>query len=133
MLRSLARLAVVSLPCLAAACSSGGSGGGECTGNGNEALRTCAAGPVVHGVDVSYYQGTVNWAQVKASGRAFAFARVSDGLSVIDAQFAGLEDVRRVKAAESEGLEGVIIGKALYTGAVDLAEAMRVAHSEIED
>ncbi|MBE7554001.1 MAG: 1-(5-phosphoribosyl)-5-[(5-phosphoribosylamino)methylideneamino]imidazole-4-carboxamide isomerase [Anaerolineales bacterium] len=43
---------------------------------------------------------------------------------------AGIEDVQRVKAVEHEGVEGLIIGKALYTGAVDLAEAMRIAHKE---
>lgn len=43
---------------------------------------------------------------------------------------AGIEDVRRVKAVEHEGVEGLIIGKALYTGAVDLAEAMRIARGE---
>ncbi len=42
---------------------------------------------------------------------------------------ADLDDVRRVKAVETEGIEGVIIGKALYTGQVDLAEAMRIAHA----
>ena len=35
-----------------------------------------------------------------------------------------LEDVRRLKA---EGLYGAIIGKAYYTGAVDLREAIEVA------
>jgi phosphoribosylformimino-5-aminoimidazole carboxamide ribotide isomerase len=43
---------------------------------------------------------------------------------------AGIEDVQRVKAVEHEGVEGLIIGKALYTGAVDLAEAMRIAHKD---
>jgi phosphoribosylformimino-5-aminoimidazole carboxamide ribotide isomerase len=43
---------------------------------------------------------------------------------------AGIEDVRRVKAVEPEGVEGLIIGKALYTGAVDLGEAMHIAHGE---
>jgi phosphoribosylformimino-5-aminoimidazole carboxamide ribotide isomerase len=41
---------------------------------------------------------------------------------------ASLEDIKRLKAVEQEGIEGVIIGKALYTGAVNLAEAMEVAH-----
>lgn len=41
---------------------------------------------------------------------------------------ASLEDVRRLKSVEHEGIEGVIIGKALYTGAVNLAEAMEIAH-----
>jgi lysozyme len=40
------------------------------------------------GIDVSSYQGEIDWARVKAAGVAFAFARISDGLDVIDAQFA---------------------------------------------
>lgn len=43
---------------------------------------------------------------------------------------AGLEDIKRLKAVEGEGIEGVIIGKALYTGAIDLAEAVAAAHGE---
>lgn len=43
---------------------------------------------------------------------------------------AGIEDVQRVKAVEHEGIEGLIIGKALYTDTVNLAEAMQVAHGE---
>jgi lysozyme len=87
MLRRFAAIAWVSLPLLAAACSSSGPGA-ECVGQGNDALKVCAAGPVVKGVDVSYYQGTVDWQKVKQSGRVFAIARVSDGLSVVDSQFA---------------------------------------------
>lgn len=41
---------------------------------------------------------------------------------------AGIEDVKKLKAVEAEGIEGLIIGKALYTGKIDLAEAVRVAH-----
>ncbi len=41
----------------------------------------------------------------------------------------GLDDVRAVKDSEAKGLEGLIIGKALYAGKVDLAEAMQVAHA----
>ena len=43
---------------------------------------------------------------------------------------AGLEDVKNVKAVEHEGVEGLIIGKALYSGAIDLAEVMRIARGE---
>jgi lysozyme len=39
------------------------------------------------GIDVSSYQGDVDWKRVKASGVVFAFARVSDGLDVIDELF----------------------------------------------
>ena len=47
---------------------------------------------------------------------------------IVSGGVAGINDVKRVKAAEAEGIEGLIIGKALYTGAVGLAEAMQVAH-----
>jgi phosphoribosylformimino-5-aminoimidazole carboxamide ribotide isomerase len=43
---------------------------------------------------------------------------------------AGLEDIKRLKAVEPAGIEGVIMGQALYSGAIDLAEAVRVAHGE---
>lgn len=49
---------------------------------------TCAGPSVVHGVDVSTYQGTIMWSQVKAAGIDFAFARISDGTTHPDAQFA---------------------------------------------
>ena len=47
-----------------------------------------AADPLLQGVDVSSYNGVVDWNQVAASGRTFAFARVSDGLNVVDSTFA---------------------------------------------
>jgi lysozyme len=72
---------------LGAGCSSTSAPENACTGNSGEALTVCAAGPTVKGVDVSVYQGTVNWKSVKASGRAFAFARVSDGLDYPDSKF----------------------------------------------
>ena len=40
---------------------------------------------------------------------------------------ASLDDIRRAKAREADGIEGVIIGKALYTGRVDLHQALAVA------
>ena len=51
-------------------------------------LRTCAKGGTLTGIDVSYYQGTVDWAKVKGDGRTFAFARASDGLNYPDTKFA---------------------------------------------
>ena len=40
---------------------------------------------------------------------------------------ASIEDVKKVMAREQDGIEGVIIGKALYAGKVDLKEALAVA------
>lgn len=71
-----------------AGCSSEAPVGDDCLGSASSALRTCAKGATVTGIDVSYYQGTVNWAQVKGAGRAFAFARISDGLNYPDTKFA---------------------------------------------
>lgn len=72
----------------ATGCSSDAEPSNECLGDSAAALRTCAAGPTLQGVDVSYYQGTINWSSVKAAGRTFAFARVSDGVNYPDSKFA---------------------------------------------
>ena len=52
------------------------------------AARICANGPTVKGIDVSYYQGTVDWAAAKADGVEFAFIRLSDGEVFRDPKFA---------------------------------------------
>lgn len=78
------------------ACSSACSIAGGCSprpekacARAASALTVCPAGAVVQGIDVSSYQGAVSWPQARASGITFAFARVSDGATVPDAQFAG--------------------------------------------
>lgn len=45
-------------------------------------------GPRAEGVDVSRWQGTIDWARVAGAGQAFGIARVSDGLNTRDATFA---------------------------------------------
>jgi phosphoribosylformimino-5-aminoimidazole carboxamide ribotide isomerase len=50
------------------------------------------------------------------------------GLRVIaSGGVASLDDIRRVRAEADAGIEGVIAGQALYTGALDLSEALQVA------
>jgi lysozyme len=39
------------------------------------------------GIDVSHYQGTVNWGAVKAAGCSFAFAKATEGTGVGDSLF----------------------------------------------
>jgi lysozyme len=46
-----------------------------------------AAGPI-HGVDVSGWQGQVDWGAVQRSGRAFAFAKATEGATFVDSTFA---------------------------------------------
>jgi phosphoribosylformimino-5-aminoimidazole carboxamide ribotide isomerase len=61
---------------------------------------------------------------------ACAALAAESGLAVIaSGGVASLEDVRRVKAVEAVGVEGVIIGKALYAGQVDLIQALGVVRS----
>lgn len=50
--------------------------------------RVCQGAVVVTGTDVSVYQGAVDWAQVRDGGQEFAIARVSDGTTHRDSQFA---------------------------------------------
>jgi lysozyme len=40
------------------------------------------------GIDVSHYQGTVSWQEVRQAGIEFAFAKATDGLTWTDPQFA---------------------------------------------
>lgn len=58
-------------------------------GVGEQALtRECAtvANPV-RGIDVSRWQGTINWDRVANDGVEYAFIRISDGLTHVDGQF----------------------------------------------
>lgn len=50
--------------------------------------RQCADDATIRGIDVSYWQGTINWDRVAGDGVEFAFIRVSDGLRHVDTQFA---------------------------------------------
>ncbi|MCE9576917.1 MAG: hypothetical protein K8W52_27470 [Deltaproteobacteria bacterium] len=92
--RSLATIIALSV---ATACTVGdpdpdsraGEGLGDEGGDtGVLAARVCADGPTTFGVDVSYYNGTIDWAKAKAAGLGFAIIRVSDGTGFKDPKFA---------------------------------------------
>jgi lysozyme len=68
-------------------CGAPSEGGSEKIGWTSEPAVVCAGGSIVQGVDVSEYQGTIDWTKVHASGRGFAIARVSDGTGHPDATF----------------------------------------------
>ncbi len=40
----------------------------------------------INGIDVSHYQGTIDWHKVAASGVTFAYAKASEGVNTNDAQ-----------------------------------------------
>ena len=74
-MRSAVRTA---LACALAACADPDGEGGI----------VCGDGPTVMGIDVSSHQGEIDWAAARAGGVEFAFVRVSDGPSRLDARFA---------------------------------------------
>ncbi|MFY0643657.1 MAG: T9SS type A sorting domain-containing protein [Bacteroidia bacterium] len=41
----------------------------------------------LEGIDVSHWQGTIDWQQVHDSGKVFAYARATDGLATTDPNF----------------------------------------------
>ena len=64
-----------------------------------------------------------------------ATARLGDvtGLHVIaSGGVAGIEDIELLKDVEHFDIEGVITGQAIYTGALDLAEAIELGHRPLE-
>jgi lysozyme len=76
---------------------------GEDSSESEDALRVCADGETVAGIDVSRYQETIDWHAVKQSGKEFAFIRVSDGLNHPDSKFetnwAGAKDAGLLRGA----------------------------------
>ena len=55
------------------------------------------------------------------------------GLSVIaSGGVASIDDIHALRPVASNGIVGVVIGKALYTGAIDLAEAIAVAAAPVD-
>ncbi|MBP5738410.1 MAG: 1-(5-phosphoribosyl)-5-[(5-phosphoribosylamino)methylideneamino]imidazole-4-carboxamide isomerase [Abditibacteriota bacterium] len=54
-----------------------------------------------------------------------AMARALDIPVIASGGVASLEDIKKLIAVEDAGIEGAILGKALYTGAIDLPEAIR--------
>jgi lysozyme len=60
----------------------------ESVGSTENDLTSCATGSTLRGVDVSSYQGSVDWSAAKASGISFAFAKATEGETLVDSTFA---------------------------------------------
>jgi len=92
------RLAPLVMSCVVA--SSCGLAPSTEYGTTREAL--CPAASVVQGVDVSTYQGTIDWTTAKGTGLAFAIARISDGTdldSTFATNWAGMKSAGLVRGA----------------------------------
>jgi len=48
-----------------------------------------SAATPIHGIDVSNWQGQVDWGAVRRTGRLFAFAKATEGRTYVDPTFAG--------------------------------------------
>jgi lysozyme len=83
----IALFALVAAGAASSVAACGSSSEDACSSNAS-ALTVCAKGAVIKGVDVSYYQGTIDWVKVKGAGIDFAISRVSDGVGFIDPKFA---------------------------------------------
>ncbi len=53
----------------------------------SDGIVICPDGATLDGIDVSYWQGSVDWYDVANDGIDFAFVRVSDGLTYYDTEF----------------------------------------------
>ncbi|MEL7565603.1 MAG: 1-(5-phosphoribosyl)-5-[(5-phosphoribosylamino)methylideneamino]imidazole-4-carboxamide isomerase [Dehalobacterium sp.] len=51
---------------------------------------------------------------------------------IISGGVASLEDIKKICRMEEPGISGVIIGKAIYAGTVDLKEAIKIGRGEID-
>ena len=47
----------------------------------------CIGGTTVQGIDVSVWQGGINWGSVKDAGVKYAYARATNGTKIIDSTF----------------------------------------------
>jgi lysozyme len=47
----------------------------------------CAPGTTTPGIDVSHWDGTINWAAVSGAGIQFAFMKATEGTTFVDPQF----------------------------------------------
>ena len=61
---------------------------GDSVGDESYAMTLCPKGSVLEGIDVSHYDGNIDWASVKQSGREFAIMKASEGDGYVDPTFA---------------------------------------------
>ena len=56
-------------------------------GQVQQQMAVCADGPTVYGIDVSRFQGTIDWQKVKDSGVVYAYIQISRSVTDLDAKF----------------------------------------------
>ena len=79
------------------------------------------------GIDVSTYQGDINWAQVKADGIDFAFIKATQGRSVSNASLRNFVDSKFAQNIVNAHRWGIRVGVYHYLTAWNVTEAMQEA------
>ena len=100
--------------------------------SGNVQVGTLAKAMAEAGVRTIIYtdiarDGTLEGVNVEATAR---LARESGIRIVASGGVKSVEDIRALKAYEKNGIEGVIVGKSIYMGTLDLQEAIEIAGEE---
>ena len=88
-------------------------------------MADCGVRTIIH-TDISR-DGTLSGVNAEASA---ALAKASGLDVIVSGGVASMEDIKTVKRYEKDGLVGVIAGKAIYTGALDLKAAVVLAAAE---
>ncbi len=88
-------------------------------------MADCGVRTIIH-TDISR-DGTLSGVNAAASAELAKAAKLD---VIVSGGVASMEDIKTVKRYEKEGLVGVIAGKAIYTGALDLKAAIAFAETE---
>ena len=93
-----------------------------------ELAKKMAQGGVKHIIytDISR-DGTLTGVNVQATAE---IARYSGVKVVASGGVSSIEDIKLLKQYEKDGIEGVIVGKSIYTGSLSLPEALKIAKGE---
>ena len=73
-----------------------GSKRGEALTSSSADLQVCAGASTVRGIDVSDYQGNIDWNQVAAAGYAFGYSQTNDGHSTSTTFARNWSEMKRV-------------------------------------
>ncbi len=90
---------------------------------------TCNAGPAVMGIDVSYYQGQIDWPAVKAAGVEFVMVRLGNRGTVTGELS---EDVMARANLQDARAAGLQVGAYFYSQALTVQEAQEEAALALE-
>ena len=87
-LTAILALVCVSFPTARAAAETGSRYAGSASSNPTQVFAAAPPPGALPGIDVSRHQGTIDWAQVAASGQRFVLAKATEGLLTVDPTYA---------------------------------------------